>query len=235
MWKKIALFILKNRISLLVFLAVTTAFMAWKAKDVEMSYDFANVVSQDDTDMVYFKRFKQTFGEDGNVLVIGMHDSAIYKLSNFREFKKLSDAVADVEGVKGVISLPGLVKIDKDTTERTFTPKKIFEPFPKSQHELHGLLQTVKDQKFYEGLIINEQTGATLLAVTVDPAFLNSGRRVEVMDHIIQHTEAFAKKTDIKVHYAGLPFVRAVMTTKVAGEMKLFLALAMLVTAVTLF
>ena len=44
MWKKIALLILKNRVSLLIFLAVTTAFMAWKAKDVEMSYDFANVV-----------------------------------------------------------------------------------------------------------------------------------------------------------------------------------------------
>src|SRR5688572_26507433 len=162
MWKKIALFILKNRIALLIFLAVTTAFMAWKAKDVEMSYDFANVVSQDDTDMIYFKRFKQTFGEDGNVLVIGMHDSAIYELENFREFKQLSDAVSKVPGVKGVISLPNLVSIQKDTANHTFNPKKIFAPFPQTQRELHDRLQTVKDQKFYEGLIINEQTGATL-------------------------------------------------------------------------
>ncbi|KAA9340004.1 efflux RND transporter permease subunit [Adhaeribacter soli] len=235
MWKNIALFILKNRIALILALAVTTAFMAWKAKDVEMSYDFANVVSKDDTDMVYFQRFKQTFGEDGNVLVVGMHDSAVFQLQNFRELKKLSDAVSHVEGVKAVISLPGLVSIQKDTTERTFAPKKIFEPFPQSQKELHALLQTVKDQKFYEGLIINETTGATLLAITVDPKFLNSAKRVEVMDHITQHTEAFGRKTGIKMHYAGLPFVRAVMTTKVAGEMKLFLALAMLVTAVTLF
>jgi predicted RND superfamily exporter protein len=235
MWKNVALFILKNRISLIIALAVSTAFMGWKAKDVEMSYDFANVVSQDDPDMIYFQRFKKTFGEDGNVLVVGMHDSAVYQLKSFKELKKLSDAVADVEGVKAVISLPNLVSIQKDTAGHTFTPKKIFEPFPKTQAELRTLLQTVKDQKFYEGLIINEQTGATLLAITVDPKFLNSARRVEVMDHITQHTEAFAKKTNITMHYAGLPFVRAVMTTKVAGEMKLFLALAMLVTAVTLF
>ncbi|MFC5270938.1 efflux RND transporter permease subunit [Adhaeribacter terreus] len=235
MWKKIALFILKNRLSLIIVLALATAFMAWKAREVEMSYDFANVVQQDDPDMIYFKRFRQTFGEDGNVLVIGMHDSAIYNLSNFREFKNLSDAVAKVEGVKAVISLPGLVSIEKDTTERTFTPKKIFEPFPTTQKELHTLLQKVKDQKFYEGLIINEQTGATLLAVTVDPAYLNSARRVEVMDNITAQTEAFAEKTNIKVHYAGLPFVRAIMTTKVASEMKMFLGLALLVTAITLF
>ena len=235
MWKNVALFILKNRISLIIALAIATAFMGWKAKDVEMSYDFANVVSQDDTDMIYFQRFKKTFGEDGNVLVVGMHDSAVYQLKNFKELKKLSDAVADVEGVKAVISLPNLVSIQKDTTEHTFTPKKIFDPMPQSQSELRQRLQTVKDQKFYEGLIINETTGATLLAITVDPKYLNSARRVEVMDHITQHTEAFAKKTNIKMHYAGLPFVRAVMTTKVAGEMKLFLALAMLVTAITLF
>src|SRR5690606_3433589 len=96
-------------------------------------------------------------------------------------------------------------------------------------------LKKVKEQKFYQGLIINERTGATLLAVTVDPAYLNSAKRVAVMDDITEHTEAFAEKTGIKMHYAGLPFVRAVMTTKVAAEMKLFLLLALLVTGTTLF
>src|SRR6476469_10328662 len=72
MWEQLAVFIIRFRLSLIAVLAAITVFMAWKAKDVEMTYDFAQVVSEQDPDMVYFKQFKQRFGEDGNVLVIGM-------------------------------------------------------------------------------------------------------------------------------------------------------------------
>lgn len=209
--------------------------MGYHAKDVEMSYDFANVVSPEDPDMVYFQRFKETFGEDGNILVVGVHDNHVYQLEHFRELKTLSDALAKVEGVKAVISLPNLVQVVKDTAARKFTTAPIFKTFPDNQQELDSLLQVVRNQNFYSGQIINEKTGATLLAVTVDPAYLNSARRVEVMDNIMVHANAFVKKTHIKLHYAGLPFVRAVMTTKVAAEMKLFLVLALVVTGVTLF
>ncbi|MET3539330.1 putative RND superfamily exporter protein [Pontibacter aydingkolensis] len=212
-----------------------TAFMAYKAKDAEMSYDFANVVSQDDVDMQYFQRFKQTFGEDGNILVVGMQDNKVYKLENFKELKALSEHLAQVEGVKAVISLPNLVQVVKDTAERKFTTSQIFDAFPGTQPQLDSLLKVVRNQGFYDGQIINDKTGATLIAITVEPEFLNSARRGEVMDNITEHTETFSKSTGIKLHYAGLPFVRAVMTTKVAAEMKMFLLLALLVTGVTLF
>ncbi|MBC5994148.1 efflux RND transporter permease subunit [Pontibacter cellulosilyticus] len=235
MWNKIAIFIIKNRLRLVIVLAMLTAFMAYHAKNAEMSYDFANVVSQDDVDMQYFQRFKQTFGEDGNILVVGMQDNKVYRLQNFKELKALSEQLAQVEGVKAVISLPNLVQVVKDTAERKFATSPIFGTFPQTQPQLDSLLQVVRNQSFYDGQIINDKTGATLLAVTVDPKFLNSARRVEVMDNVMEHTEAFTKKTGIKLHYAGLPFVRAVMTTKVAGEMKMFLLLALLVTGFTLF
>ncbi len=235
MWNKIAIFIIKNRLRLIILLTVLTAFMAYKAKDAEMSYDFANVVSQDDVDMQYFQRFKQTFGEDGNILVVGMQDNKVYKLQNFKELKTLSEQLKQVEGVKAVISLPNLVQVVKDTAERTFATAAIFSPMPDTQPQLDSMLQVVSNQGFYDGQIINNKTGATLLAVTVDPAYLNSSRRVEVMDNVMEYTDAFSKRTGIKLHYAGLPFVRAVMTTKVAAEMKMFLLLALLVTGVTLF
>ena len=58
MWEQLALFIIRFRLSLIAVLAVITVFMAWKAKDVEMTYDFAQVVSANDPDMVYFQDFK---------------------------------------------------------------------------------------------------------------------------------------------------------------------------------
>jgi predicted RND superfamily exporter protein len=83
MWSKLALFVIKNRRILILLLSALTVFMGWQARKVEMTYDFAQVVSPDDPDMVYFQQFKRTFGEDGNVFVLGMQDSSVYKLGNF--------------------------------------------------------------------------------------------------------------------------------------------------------
>ncbi|KUG05974.1 efflux RND transporter permease subunit [Solirubrum puertoriconensis] len=234
MWSKLALLIIKNRRLLVGLLAVITVFMAWKAKDVEMTYDFAQVVSPDDPDMVYFQEFKKTFGEDGNVLVLGMQDSSVYKLGNFNELRILTDTLGKVQGVSGVLSVTKLIQLTKDTAGQRFAATPIFRTFPQTQKELDSLMQIVNRQEFYKGQLISPATGATLLALTVDPKYLNSSRRQAVMQDILGHAERFTQKTGIKLHYAGLPYVRSTMTSKVASEMKFFLMLAALVTSVTL-
>ncbi|MBC6991760.1 MULTISPECIES: efflux RND transporter permease subunit [Hymenobacter] len=235
MWSKLALFVIKNRRLLILLLAVITVFMAWKAKDVEMTYDFAQVVSPDDPEMVYFQQFKKTFGEDGNVLVLGLQDSSIYRIGNFSELRALTDTLSRVEGVSGVLSVTKLIALRKDTANQQFTVKPIFEKFPENQRQLDSLMRVVNQVEFYKGQLISPTTGATLLALTMDPKYLNSSRRQAVMNDILGHAERFTKKTGIRLHYAGLPYVRSTMTSKVAGEMKFFVMLTVLVMAVTLF
>ncbi|GAB3826722.1 efflux RND transporter permease subunit [Hymenobacter jeollabukensis] len=234
MWSKLALLIIKNRRLLVGLLAIITAFMAWKAKDVEMTYDFAQVVSPDDPDMVYFQQFKRTFGEDGNVLVLGLQDSSVYRLGNFNELRLLTDTLSKEEGVSGVLSVTKLIQLTKDTANQRFAAEPIFRTFPQTQKELDSLMRIVNRQEFYKGQLISPTTGATLLALTMDPKYLNSSKRQAVMKNILDHAERFTKKTGIRLHYAGLPYVRSTMTTKVAGEMKFFLMLAALVTSATL-
>ncbi|RAK63248.1 efflux RND transporter permease subunit [Hymenobacter edaphi] len=234
MWSKLALLIIKNRRLLVGLLAIITAFMAWKAKDVEMTYDFAQVVSPDDPDMVYFQQFKKTFGEDGNVLVLGLQDSSVYRLGNFNELRLLTDTLSKEEGVSGVLSVTKLIQLTKDTANQRFAAAPIFRTFPQTQKELDSLMRIVNRQEFYKGQLISPTTGATLLALTMDPKYLNSSKRQAVMKNILDHAERFTKKTGIRLHYAGLPYVRSTMTTKVAGEMKFFLMLAALVTSATL-
>ncbi|TGE26629.1 efflux RND transporter permease subunit [Hymenobacter metallicola] len=235
MWSKLTLFNIKHRRILILLLAAITVFMGWHARNVEMTYDFAQVVSPDDPDMVYFQQFKKTFGEDGNVLVLGLQDSSVYKLGNFNELRALTDTLAKVQGVNGVLSVTKLIKLEKDTSNQSFRASPIFKQAPQSQAELDSLMRVVNQQEFYKGQLISPTTGATLLALTMDPKFLNSSKREGVMKVILGHAERFQQKTGIRMHYAGLPYVRATMTTKVAGEMKLFVALTVVMMAITLF
>ena len=235
MWGHIALFIIKYRQWLLGLIAVTTVYMAWVAKDVQMTYDFAQVVSPKDPDMVYFQQFKQTFGEDGNILVVGMQDSSVYKLKKFLQYDQLTENLVKVQGVSGVLGIPKLINIEKDTVNNRFVTAPVFKSPPKSQAQLDSLMGVVNSIEFYKGQVIAPRSGATLLAITLDPTFLNSNKRGAVMDNILNLTNKFEKDSGIKLHYAGLPYVRSTMTSKVSAEMKFFAGLMVLVMAIILY
>ena len=235
MWQTLAVWLIKYRTWLVSLIFVLTVVMGFFARRVEMTYDFQSVVSPTDPEMEYFQTFKQTFGEDGNVLVVGMQDSSVYKLGNFRELRLLTDTLAKVAGVNGVLSVTKLITLEKDTAAKQFRPVPIFRRMPDTQAQLDSLMRVVNQLEFYKGQLISPRTGATLLALTMDPAYLNSSRRQAVMANVLGYCEQFQQKTGIRLHYAGLPYVRSTMTTKVASEMKFFLVLAFGVMAITLF
>src|SRR3954465_9414358 len=120
MWVKISSLIIKNRLLLLISTVLITLFMAYKAREVELTYDFVKVIPQDDPDFIYFNQFKKTFGEDGNILVVGLKDESVFKLNKFQAFQKLTSDLAKVEGISGVVSLPTVQRLYKDTAQQKF-------------------------------------------------------------------------------------------------------------------
>ncbi|MFN8690766.1 MAG: hypothetical protein ACK5XL_12260, partial [Cyclobacteriaceae bacterium] len=72
MWLRIADGIIRLRLLLMVVIGLITVVMAYYASRVEMSYDFARTVPPNDPDMVFLNKFREQFGEDGNVVAIGV-------------------------------------------------------------------------------------------------------------------------------------------------------------------
>ena len=234
MWTKLAHIILKFRLFLIIILGIVTVFMAFQAKDLEMSYEFAQTVPNNDPDMIQFKAFKEQFGEDGNILALGILDSSLYTPRNFYRLSLLCDELSKIDGVVEVLGLPNLKRIEKDAVNKQFTIEDIFKTIPEDQVALDSLLLVAKDQKFYAGQLFNEENGATLILITLNKEVLNSAKRIQVTDDIIFLGDEFSKKTGIDLKYAGLPFVRSVVAGRIKNEMIFFLILSIVVTGIIL-
>ncbi len=235
MWLKIALFTLKYRLWFIIFIVLLTAFMAYEGTKAELTYDYTAIVPKEDKELIYFKEFKNTFGEDSNVLAIGMEDSSVFKLPVFIKFKNLSDSISKLVGVTGVFSLPRLQYLTVDHVSKKMDFKPVFNKTPASQKELDSLIQFSESLKFYESQVINTKTKATLLLITIDKKILNSPNRQKLTNKIMVLTEKFTASTKVKLRYAGVPFIRSIMATKVQAELKLFLIISILVTGIMLF
>ena len=83
MWTKIAVLILKYKHFVLLLLLSITLFFGFQARKAELSYDYISAVPKDDKDFVFFQQFRKTFGDDGNVLAIGLKDDKIKEVKNF--------------------------------------------------------------------------------------------------------------------------------------------------------
>ena len=101
-------FILNNRKVFLLLIAIYTIFMGIKGFEVEYNYDFSQTVPDTDDEMIYYKSFKQTFGEDGNVFAIGLNDSSIFRLDQFILYNTYVEKIKKINGVKGVLGLSKL-------------------------------------------------------------------------------------------------------------------------------
>ncbi len=234
MWTKLAHIVLKNRLALILILGVITVFMGYKAKDVEFTYSFFTPVPMDDPDMQLFTKFKKNFGEDANIVAIGMKDSALYEVTNFRRFKYLSDELLTIKGVKQVVSIPLFQFLKKDSKNKKFILKPIFDEIPDNQEKLDSLLKFANEQRFFSDQIINNKNGATFILISIDNEVLNTKERDVVIKDIEHVAFAFEENTNITLRYVGLPYIRTEVNGSVKVELQIFLVASLFVTALIL-
>ncbi|WP_339608273.1 efflux RND transporter permease subunit [uncultured Roseivirga sp.] len=235
MWSKLPHIVLKYRLALMILLLLFTVFMGYMARDVKMAFNFNTAVPETDENYKYFQDFKKNFGEDGNILVLGMKDSSLYELENFNKYEALNKKLQKVEGITNVISLATLQNITKNQDNRSFELSPLVGKSPTSQAELDSLMAVALNLKFYSGQLMNVKNGATLILITMDREVLNSKLRNDVVGEIQGIGKAFSADTGIELHYSGMPFVRTVMQEMTAKELKLFIVLSIAITALILF
>jgi uncharacterized protein len=235
MWTRIATLIIRFRLALIGVILLITVFMGYHATKVQMSYDLARTVPLDDPEMVFLQKFKKQFGEDGNIIAVGLQDSGIYSLKNFNRFRELNKTIREIPGVNNLLSLPEVKIIRKDTANTRFYLDGHYPKQIKDQAQLDSLMGAIRNQKFYMGQIVNEQNGATMMLISITKEVMNSSKRIAMTKALVELGTEFSKDTGIQLRYAGLPFIRAMMATEVRKEMQIFLYLSALVTGLIMF
>ncbi|MBP7511605.1 MAG: MMPL family transporter [Bacteroidia bacterium] len=200
-----------------------------------MTYDFAKVVPQDDPDFIDYVKFKETFGEDGNILVIGTQSKDVFKLKYFNDLYDLCNEIEQIEGVEKVVSLTKAYSLHRNDSLGVLEVLPIMNHKPKTQAELDSFQTFVKTLKFYNGLLYNPESDLVILAINLKKAQLDSKARIPLVKGIEAKARAFGESHNSQMHFSGLPYVRTMMSSKVADEIKIFTYLSILVTALFIF
>jgi predicted RND superfamily exporter protein len=209
--------------------------MAWKASYVKLSFMGSKILPLTDSAFIKYNNFKSQFGEDGNMMVLGVSSPDLLKKEQFNEWKALAADIQKIEGIKQVLSIGNLYDLQKDTSNQRFVLKQLSGTTVLSDTEMDSIKQRIYELPFYEGLLYNKESHATLMAINIDFKILNTKKRAPIIQSILDKAGAFSKRNKLEVHYSGLPFIRTAVSRLVSKEFVLFLGLSILVAAVILF
>ena len=207
MWAWLSSRILRNRTGILVVLGLITAFFAYEAKNVKVSYKFGGLLPKNDSAYVQYERLLSKFSEDGNVIVLGVQDKALYELDNFQAWWQLGHDLKAQPGVDSVFSEAHLFELVRNDSLKRFQLSNVIPTKPTTQAEVDSLHAKVRSLPFYRGLLYNDSTHASLMMVFVNAERFNSEQRGDMVDLIAARVDEFAKGR-FKVYHSGLPFIR---------------------------
>src|SRR3990170_4695132 len=136
MWRKTGQFILAYRLPLLILLLAATAFMGYHASKLELSYEFSRAIPANHPANKTYQAFKQKYGQDGNLLVIGIQTPNLFKEKIFNDYAGLHRNLKKVTGVTDIISIPSAINLVKDPETEKLNATAIFAEKKLTQSEI---------------------------------------------------------------------------------------------------
>jgi predicted RND superfamily exporter protein len=234
MWFRLGKAVLQYRILLLSFLLGITIFMGYHAAKIELSYELNRAIPTDNPKYQAYLDFKNRFGDDGNMMVLGIQTDSFYRLPVFQQVIQLTKAIKTVKGVENVLGAADAVMLVKNDTSGKLGVVNVFPAEITTQAALDSSRAAFENLPFYKGMLYNPTSKAYVLGLTLNKDSVNSKARTALVNQIQDKIAAFEKATGLDVHVSGLPFIRTTVANRISKEMQWLLLGSLLLSAITL-
>jgi predicted RND superfamily exporter protein len=215
---------------------VTVLFGYSALTNLKLDNKYGIVLPKDSPTTTNYNKFKELFGEDGNVLVLAIQTDSLYTESRFKKWKQLGDSILKFQGVESVTSEATLITLKNDKEKKEFVFERVFEEddtlFKKKSIEV--IKDEVRNNPFYRGLLYSDSGDVSVMMIGISESTLADQKKSKIVLKIEDLARSYESAFG-QVHFAGLPHLRVVIATRIQNEMFLFIVASMLVTGILLY
>lgn len=219
---------------MLLVLAALTGFMVWQASKVQLSYDFSRAIPINNPKYKAYQEFRKKFGEDGNLLVIGIQTDKLFQEKLFNSYATLQRNLKKVNGVDDIIGVPSAVNLVKIPETERLKADTIFAERNLTQAEIDTAAATFLSLPFYRNLLYNPATNAWLMGVRINKDLMASKQRLDIVNNISAMADEFGRANNLTVYKSGLPHIRTMLSQRIVKEMRMFILASFVLSALIL-
>lgn len=236
-WGFIANFILRNRFLILLGVLIFTLLLSSQWQYMRFTYTEANLLPRDHPENVQYDAFVETFGEEGNLIVIAVKDSNFFNPATFNKWIALNDKIEKFSEVAFTLSTNNIQELVKDETLKKFVLAPVYDPGTDDVTAIEKFKQKLLlELPFYENIIFNASGETFRSAIYLDKEIVNTVQRKDfIFKTFIPLISAFEKETGLDVKISGMPYIRTLNAQNIVDEIGLFVIMAMLLTSLIFF
>ena len=236
-WTKVAGIILRNRYLVLLFIAIITGLLASQIKYMKFSYTEANLLPENHEANLEYNKFLEIFGEEGNLVILGIKDSTVFTPKKFNAWNNLVNEFENLNEIDFTVSIADVKKLKADRKKRKFVLEPLYEKDPSTKKEVLEIKKQLFEKlPFYDNLLFNKETGTLQTAIYIKKEIINTpARRDFIFYKLIPTIEKFEKENNLDVRISGMPYIRTVNAQNIQDEIILFVGGALGITAVIFF
>ena len=236
-WETIARLILRNRIGIIIVVLISTFLFGMQWDKMRFTYTEANLLPDDHEVNINYNTFLETFGDEGNLIVIGIKDSSLFTVENLNAWNKLSSDFKNYEEVETVVSIKDLQKLVKNKEEQQFDLIPFIKDSIRTKNEISTLQNELFEQyPFYDNFLFNKNSKAVRSAIYLDKKIVNTPARKDfIKEVLIPKVEAFETATKLNVRVSGMPYIRTLNSQNIIDEIGKFIIAALGVTSLIFF
>ncbi|MGK0448509.1 MAG: putative RND superfamily exporter protein, partial [Polaribacter sp.] len=177
-WTKVAGIILRNRYLVLITIAVITGLLATQMKYMKFSYTEANLLPENHEANLEYNKFLEIFGEEGNLVILGIKDSTVFTPQKFNAWNNLVQQFENLEEIDFTISIADVQKLKADRKKRKFILEPLYEKDPTTIKEVLEIKKQLFEKlPFYDNLLFNKETGTLQTAIYIKKEIINTPKR----------------------------------------------------------
>lgn len=236
-WSAVARFILRNRLLIILSIVAATVYLGMQWQHMRFTYTEANLLPDDHQYNEEYNQFLEKFGEEGNLIILGVKDSTLFNPEVFAAWTALSDEIETFPEVDLTLSIGNLQQLEKRKDSAAFQ----LVPFIKDSVLDKKLLDRYKNElflklPFYEGLVYSPNRKSVRTAVYLKKDIVNTSERKDfVLDNLIPLINDFEERTNVNVYTSGMPYIRTLNSKNIVDEIEIFIGAALLVTSLIFF
>lgn len=236
-WDGVSNLILRNRILIILLLIGATSFFVSQWQYIKFSNTEANLLPDDHEVNLEYLDFTDKFGEEGNLIVIGLKDSTLFTVKNLNAWNNLSKNLKDSNYVESVIAIGDLQKLKKNKRKKQFYLEPFINDTIKTELELIILKKELFEKyPFYDEFLFNTETKSVRTAIHLKKEIVNElGREDYINNVLIPKVNEFEKKYGIDIKISGMPYVRTMNADNIKREISTFVILALIITSIIFF
>lgn len=236
-WELVARVVLRNKTLMLGIIALITIALASQWKNIQFAYTEANLLPSDHPVNLEYNAFLDKFGEEGNLVIIGVKDSTLFTPSVFSSWSKMMDQIKADKEVELVLSVSNLQTLTRNDSLSKFEMSPFTDASKISpEYLLEKKSELFDNLPFYEGLLFNKKSGSVRAAIYLDKEIINTPARKDyILEKLVPAIKQFEKETNVDLRVSGMPYIRTLNAETILAEIGIFIGAALLITALLFY